>query len=270
MRLIASLVWTACLLLQVAPVRAGETVPPARTALLVAGPAETTGTYALGVSFELPEGWHTYWRNPGDAGVAPLVSTDGSRNLKSLAVRYPAPERYFDGFSTSIVYHDKVVLPVTVTAEDPSAPVDLRLSMTFGYCKEICVPATADLDAELVPGSQTDGAAAEAIATYEARVPVDESRLGSSEVELEPLAVDGDALLLTVRAAEAVADVDLFVEPPDGWYLAQPTEISREDGKAVFRLPLKGKPKKAPLPGAEFRVTVVGVPQPFEAVRTAP
>ena len=39
----------------------------------------------------LAEGWKTYWRMPGDAGVPPLFDWAGSTNVATIKVLYPGP-----------------------------------------------------------------------------------------------------------------------------------------------------------------------------------
>jgi len=65
-------------------------------ARLVAGHAVRDGQKGLyaGVEIEMPSGWDTYWRSPGDAGgVAPEFDWQGSENLDSTHALYPAPQR---------------------------------------------------------------------------------------------------------------------------------------------------------------------------------
>lgn len=251
------------------PVVAGPAIPQPETALLVPGPM-SGGSGIVGIRIDVPDGWHTYWRNPGDAGVPPRVTTDGSVNLKGVDLAFPAPVRYFDGFSTSIVYHDEVVLPMTVAAADPNAPVDLKLRIDFGYCKEICVPATASLAAVLAPDAPEDPQAKAAIDAALATVPVAEEDAPADAPTVSALRVDGESLEITVAAPGAAEALDLFADPPEGWYLSQPErrEIGPEGGR--FVLSLKGKPKAAPLSGAVFRFTIVGGGMPVEMQRSIP
>ncbi|MEL6387628.1 MAG: hypothetical protein AAFR00_09775, partial [Pseudomonadota bacterium] len=53
-------------------------------------------TIYLGLNLELDEGWHVYWRNPGDAGLPPvLVWEDGSAlagTTEGDGFTWPMPE----------------------------------------------------------------------------------------------------------------------------------------------------------------------------------
>src|SRR5204862_1429203 len=64
-------------------------------ARLLAGPpaAKAAKSHLAGVEITLGEGWKTYWRMPGDAGVPPNFDWAGSTNVARLEVLYPAPSR---------------------------------------------------------------------------------------------------------------------------------------------------------------------------------
>ncbi|MGZ5914086.1 MAG: protein-disulfide reductase DsbD domain-containing protein, partial [Hyphomicrobium sp.] len=102
------------------------------------------GNGMAGVEVEMPEGWKTYWRTPGDAGgVPPSFDWSKSENLAAATVLYPAPKRFSDRAGDTVGYKGTVVFPVRLTAKDPGKPIDLRLSLEYGVCKEICIPAEA-------------------------------------------------------------------------------------------------------------------------------
>src|SRR5262245_61665352 len=62
---------------------------------LLSGPSaaktQNTKAFLAGVEVKLADGWKTYWRMPGDAGVPPNFDWAGSTNIGSITVRYPAP-----------------------------------------------------------------------------------------------------------------------------------------------------------------------------------
>ena len=74
-----------------------------RAAVRLIGAAQR-GTVHAGVEIRLASGWKTYWRYPGDSGVPPRFDFSASRNVASVTVRYPAPQRLSDESGTSIGY----------------------------------------------------------------------------------------------------------------------------------------------------------------------
>ena len=79
----------------------------------------------LGVDVGLAEGWKTYWRMPGDAGLAPDFNWAGSTNLKSTNILWPVPKRFVLLDLDNIGYHDRVVFPVEIERIDPSQTTDM-------------------------------------------------------------------------------------------------------------------------------------------------
>lgn len=205
--------------------------------LIAAGPLED-GHYLAGLEFLLEPGWHTYWRYPGEAGIPPQISLGGSSNLKSLEVLYPAPERYSDGFSESIVYHDGIVLPLLVTPDDPQSSVALSVDLFFGICKEICVPGDAALRLDLAPGMADNALAERLIRRDLARVPA-AGPAGDLGITSVALAESGETLSIEASIGTAGA-ADLFAAAPEGSYIALPKPAGTDNGKAVWSLSTKG------------------------------
>src|SRR5204862_1627729 len=111
---------------------------------LIAGAARHDGgttIHRAGVEIRLAPGWKTYWRYPGDSGVPPRFDFAQSINVKSVTVRYPAPQRLADDGGTSIGYKHEVVFPLDVVAQDAARPVTLSLAIEYAVCEKLCVPA---------------------------------------------------------------------------------------------------------------------------------
>lgn len=205
--------------------------------LIATGPIKD-GRYLAGLEFMLEPGWHTYWRYPGEAGIPPLIDASESANLKSTEVLYPAPERYDDGFSESIVYHNGIVLPLRIEPVSPGQAVTLKLDVFFGICNEICVPGDASLTLDLAPDAQTDDLAQKLIARDLEAVPA----AGPSEdlqIKAVALSASGDALEISAHVPEDAVP-DLFAAAPEGSYIGLPKPAGQTGEKPLWRLSLKG------------------------------
>lgn len=131
-----------------------ESVDNVLQATLLPGWQMEPGRQMAGLRLDLAPGWKTYWRSPGDAGIPPSFDWSGSENVKSVRLHWPAPVVFHTNGMQSVGYHDQLVLPLEVTARTPGAPVILRLRVDLGVCKDICLPASATLSADLaVPGA---------------------------------------------------------------------------------------------------------------------
>ncbi len=77
---------TAILFITLATVPAGAAVGDwlgegnARVRFVATG-VDLEGRLAAGIEILLKPGWKTYWRSPGDAGIAPLIDFSASTNV---------------------------------------------------------------------------------------------------------------------------------------------------------------------------------------------
>ena len=133
---------------------------------------------AAGLQFRLKPGWYTYWRTPGDAGIAPKLDWSGSQNLMAAAMAWPSPARHVTAGLHSNVYDRDVILPLTLNAANPGDPMRLRASVDFAGCADICVPYHADLSLDLRAGPSRASPEADLIAAARLRVPGDPAAAG--------------------------------------------------------------------------------------------
>lgn len=234
-----------------APARAvGPEIPEPEVSILPGG-ATADGRYLAGLRIGLPEGWKTYWRQPGDSGIPPSFDWSGSRNLDGVEVVWPAPSLFDDEYGWVIGYKDELVLPLLVEPAGDGGDVALSLDLSYAVCKEICVPAEARLSATLPGGG-------EGLETIEAAVaaapqPVEEgAEYGVVDAELVP-GRSGDALRVSVRFPEGAGDGELLIEGPADWYLPVPERVEETaGGVTVFEADL---PSDADAGGVAFTAT---------------
>ncbi len=94
----------------------------------------------------LADGWKTYWRSPGDAGIPPEFDWANSQNVASVQFIWPTPDVFSTNGMRTIGYHKELVLPIRVTPRDPSRPVVLNAHIEMGVCSDICVPTFVDIN----------------------------------------------------------------------------------------------------------------------------
>ena len=120
--------------------------------------------FRVGLRLRMAPGWHTYWKNPGDAGVAPELTIEG---VKQSAIDWPTPRRVSEGPVMTYAYTGEVVLPVTVTATTGQ----IRAHARWLVCKDICVPEEGDFSLNLPVGTPGPSAQAGLFAAHDAAVP---------------------------------------------------------------------------------------------------
>ncbi|PAO06653.1 protein-disulfide reductase [Enterobacter cloacae] len=96
--------------------------------------AEREQTHIKGLlTVELKPGWKTYWRSPGEGGVAPQIRwPDGVTDSWS----WPVPSRFDISGMTTQGYHDKVTIPITL---DGARGDTLDGTLTLSTCSNVCL-----------------------------------------------------------------------------------------------------------------------------------
>lgn len=234
------LTFLAALLCTLAPARAAMTdwveVHGGAVRLISSGPLQD-GRYQAGLEFLMEPGWHTYWRYAGEAGIPPQITVTKSDNVAEFDILYPVPERYDDGFSESIVYHDGIVLPFVITPESAAAPARLEIEVFFGICKDICVPGDASLALDFGPEDRNDKLAGRLIQRDLAAVPGPGPADG---LEFRSVSFDDTGYLMVETEVAENQEPDLFAAGPEGSFIGLPKLVSHSDGIAVWRLSTKG------------------------------
>ena len=229
-----------------------------RVRLLVGG-ADGPALLA-GVELALQQGFKTYWRSPGESGLPPTFDWSKSTNVEAVDVLWPAPTRSEDAGGVSYGYSGEVIFPLRVRPREPGKPVTLALKIDYGVCKDICIPAQAELSLALP--REAGPSARDVIRQALARVPQPQPP-GAGDVSVigAEAITEGDrrGLTVTVRAPSG-APPRLFVEAPDNWFLlpsAAPKRIGTgAQTKYVFDVPVLERPREA-AGAVELRFTVV-------------
>ena len=176
MRLIAFL---AALTLAPAVWSAPVQQPHSDVELIAERAALTPGHSAtLGLRLRMEPGWHVYWKNPGDSGMATSIAWTLPAGFSAGQIQWPHPQRIELGPLTNYGYEREVVLLTEVQLPAGLAPgssVPIAAQADWLVCKEICIPASARLTLEL-PVSATPAAPdarwVQALHTARAAVPV--------------------------------------------------------------------------------------------------
>lgn len=206
----------------------------ARVRLIDAGGAASARL--AGLQIQLDPSYLTYWRTPGEAGVAPTFDFAGSVNLATAKVEYPSPKRFDEGGAVAFGYKDEVVFPIEVFAVDPHAPVTLAVSLAFAICSDLCLPANAATT--LVLSGRGEGPEAGLVRDTVEHVPVPHSfgSAGILAVEEVTAGLARDRASVTVRAPPDKPPA-LFVEGPEPWYIE--VGVAEAAGNGRFTFPLR-------------------------------
>src|SRR6201985_1536532 len=105
------------------------------------------GTVTVVLEEKIAPGWHTYWKNPGDAGAPSDIQWTLPPGWKAGAIQWPRPKRLPVGPLMDYGYEDKVWLisPVTAPADArPGETVTLKAHASWLVCSNVCIPEDAE------------------------------------------------------------------------------------------------------------------------------
>ena len=233
----------------------------------VNGTADPKGTQHAFVEMQLEPGWKTYWRMPGDAGVAPTFDWADAVNIAKTTVLFPAPHRMPDQGGEAIGYKSSMVLPVRLEPADPKAAIVPVTAISYGICKNICVPVEIKLTGACYGASPADAAALAAVPRLPGRALPADPKLA---VITGSVAAKPARLTIDVDFGVGAEDTDLFIEAPEGLYVPLPTKaVPDANGRARFVVDLAKTIDAKDLLGKELRLTMVGSKGAAEALWVA-
>jgi thiol:disulfide interchange protein len=135
------------------------------------------GTVTVALEQVIEPGWHSYWSNPGDAGLPTEIAWHLPPGWKAGAIQWPYPLRQPIGPLMDYGYQDKVRLLVNLIAPNHAAPgsrIGIGADVTWLACKNMCVPEAAKLDLVLFVEANPappDAVTAESFAAARAKLP---------------------------------------------------------------------------------------------------
>lgn len=174
-------------------------------------------SFTLAVDLQTRPGWHTYWLNPGDAGLAPTLRWRLSEGVRLTRVQYPVPDRFEEEGIVSLGYSDRVWLLAdfeTDATVKEAGRVEVGLAVDWMVCREVCMPVKGD------------AAVSVAVAA-----------------EASPLAADE-------RAAEFKRWRDRLPKPTEGWTVQ--AQVERRGLRLQIQPPADAAPAVAAWGGAQF------------------
>lgn len=142
----------------VLPVKAEESVPAKPVSIGVQSFKKDNTEY-LALNFENFPKWHTYWKNPGDAGLAVKnVFTVAGKEIKFEEGEWPAPRRFIEpGNMWAYGYEGTYTFFFKLSKADfnkYSGKV-IEIKSTWLVCKHICVPGQQMTEIKIAPGNIT-------------------------------------------------------------------------------------------------------------------
>ena len=165
-------------------------------------------TVRLAVVFDIDPGWHLYWRNPGDTGVAPTVDLTLPDGVQAGPLLWPTPERYIHGGGMLLdyIYEHRLtlVVPLHLASDlESGATLTIDADVEFLVCREACIPGWTAVSRTLTVGEAgaTESAAGAIFDAFDAAAPAPASAAEARGVTTN---WTGRTLEITAPGAEAM------------------------------------------------------------------
>lgn len=160
-----------------APAFAQDVEPKVQARLVVEHKAVAPGgSTTIALEEQITPHWHTYWKNPGDAGAPTTIEWTLPPGWKADSIQWPRPKRLPVGPLMDYGYEGKLWLLTRITAPADAKPgetVTIKAAASWLVCENICIPEERSLSITLPVGSATlDPAVAQGFAAARALLPI--------------------------------------------------------------------------------------------------
>jgi len=130
-----------------------DSAPKVRARLIAeTGEVAPGGTVAVALEQNIRPSWHTYWVNPGEAGLPTEIKWALPPGWHASAIEWPYPRRLPVGPLMNYGYEGKIWLLTKVTAPSNAKPGDvvtLKATGSWLVCQEVCIPEDQPLSLPL-------------------------------------------------------------------------------------------------------------------------
>lgn len=109
-------------------------------------------SFRLGLHIQHNKGWHTYWKNPGDVGLAPSIKWKLPEGFEASPFLWASPELHKMGIIDVQAYHGTVthVIPMKAPAHlQYGTQITLKGRASWLMCSKQCIPAFEDISITL-------------------------------------------------------------------------------------------------------------------------
>ena len=110
-------------------------------------------TFTVGLLMKMDPGWHTYWKNPGEAGLPTQVKWKLPEGFTAGEIQWPVPHKYNEtGEVLTYGYADENLLLIDITSSataSSGSSVSLRADVEWLECENICVPGSVSVELKL-------------------------------------------------------------------------------------------------------------------------
>ncbi len=191
--------------------------------------------FTVGVRLQMNPGWHTYWKNPGDSGMATRVEWKLPSGFQAGELQWPVPHRIESPPLISFGYEGTAILLAAITPPKtlkPGEKVILEAKVSWLECQEACIPGEGKVRLELKAGpvAEIDPVSAVLLQRPRAQIP--------SRHETARAIFQGGSLRVEIPGVEKSGTVE-FLPIMAGVLLDRPIQTRAIAGGMEVEIPLE-------------------------------
>jgi thiol:disulfide interchange protein len=203
----------------------------------------------VGLELDIRDGWHTYWRNPGDSGEPTKLAWQLPPGFTAGDIVWTTPHRFEIAPLVNYGYAKHAVHLVQITApKDLKAgtPLSLAAKASWLVCSDVCIPEDANLQLT-IPASPAAGgidpAAAALFTTARGELP-------SAQPAPTSARISGDKLIITLggewgATLSQITSLAFFPYDEGGIEYATPQNFTRTKEALELAMKIGYQPPKA-------------------------
>jgi thiol:disulfide interchange protein len=174
----------------------------------------------VALHLNLEDGWHVYWKNPGDAGIPLKVEWKLPNGFEVGPLQWPFPEKFTMadmvgfGYKEEVILLSQIIPPLQI---DPRAKVDMQAQVKWLVCSSLtCQPGSASATLPLVVSTEQPHLRPEFAAVFEqARAKIPQTQVKVKTVRKEGIVQLEIPQEATELREETIRDIYFFPEQKD-------------------------------------------------------
>ena len=190
----------------------------------------------LAVQLTIDEGWHIYWKNPGDSGIPTRVNFKLPEGFTAGPLQFPTPHRFSQPGNLTIFGYEGSVLLLTQITPPATLPPDFQgqfaANISWLVCQEECIPGKATVNLTLSSATSAQPNNRELFDGWISQLPVDSAH--SSDISAVNSTFSGKTCTLTVTWTHAAPDSIDFLPDPSDDYTIGPADVKSSQNTTVI------------------------------------
>jgi thiol:disulfide interchange protein len=203
----------------------------------------------VALELNIRDGWHTYWRNPGDSGEPTKLAWHLPPGFTAGDIVWTTPHRFEIAPLVNYGYGKHAMHLVQITAPKDlkaGAPVTLAAKASWLVCSDVCIPEGADLQVTMPAGAQAGGIDPKEASLFSAA----RSELPSAQPAATSARIAGDQLIVTLGSEwgatlSQIKSLAFFPYDEGGIEYATPQKLTRTKDAVELSMKVGYKPPSA-------------------------